>query len=57
MKFQEWNMMYTFSSGGPGNPMEGNGVWDKAWYKLVGDLWEFNQNNKFDKKYMFFICH
>lgn len=45
------------SSGGPGNPMEGNGVWDKAWYKLVGDLWEFNQNNKFDKKYMFFICH
>jgi len=45
------------SSGGPGNPMEGNGVWDKAWYKLVGDLWEFNQNSKFDKKYMFFICH
>jgi len=45
------------SSGGPGNPMEGNGVWDKAWYKLVGDLWECNQNSKFDKKYMFFICH
>jgi homoserine O-succinyltransferase/O-acetyltransferase len=45
------------SSGGPGNPVEGNGVWDKAWYKLVGDLWEFNQNSKFDKKYMFFICH
>ena len=45
------------SSGGPGNPMEGNGVWDKAWYKLVGDLWEFNLQSKFEKKYMFFICH
>jgi len=45
------------SSGGPGNPMEGDGVWDKAWYNLVGDLWQFNQNNKFEKKYMFFICH
>ncbi|MBC7884845.1 MAG: GMP synthase [Saprospiraceae bacterium] len=45
------------SSGGPGNPMEGDGVWDKAWYKLVGDLWAHNQKNKFEKKYMFFICH
>lgn len=45
------------SSGGPGNPMEGDGVWDKAWYNLVGDLWQFNQNNQFEKKYMFFICH
>jgi len=45
------------SSGGPGNPMEGNGVWEKAWYKLVGDLWEYNQNSKIEKKFMFFICH
>ncbi len=45
------------SSGGPGNPMEGNGIWDKAWYNLVGDLWEFNLKNKYEKKYMFFICH
>ncbi len=45
------------SSGGPGNPLEGDGVWDKAWYKLVGDLWAFNKNSRFEKKYMFFICH
>ncbi|HMR88692.1 MAG TPA: GMP synthase [Saprospiraceae bacterium] len=45
------------SSGGPGNPMEGDGVWDKAWYNLVGDLWQYNQNNQYEKKYMFFICH
>jgi homoserine O-succinyltransferase/O-acetyltransferase len=45
------------SSGGPGNPLEGDGVWDKAWYKLVGDLWEYNMTNQHSKKYMFFICH
>ncbi|KXK38802.1 MAG: GMP synthase [Bacteroidetes bacterium OLB9] len=45
------------SSGGPGNPLEGDGVWDKAWYKLVGDLWAYNQENDQDKKFMFFICH
>ncbi len=45
------------SSGGPGNPIEGDGVWDKAWYKLVGDLWEFNLQNQYEKKHMFFICH
>ncbi len=45
------------SSGGPGNPLEGNGIWDKAWYNLVGDLWQHNEINPFEKKYMFFICH
>lgn len=45
------------SSGGPGNPLEGNGVWDTAWYKLLEDLWEFNINSTIEKKYMFFICH
>jgi homoserine O-succinyltransferase/O-acetyltransferase len=45
------------SSGGPGNPLEGDGVWDKAWYNLVGDLWQHNIENPFEKKYMFFICH
>ena len=45
------------SSGGPGNPLEGNGIWDKKWYQLVDDLWADNQNNRFSKKYMFFVCH
>lgn len=41
------------SSGGPGNPLMGDGIWDKAWYKLVGDLWEYNIENSYDKKHMF----
>lgn len=45
------------SSGGPGNPIEGDGVWDKAWYNLIGDLWEHNKVNQYEKKYVFFICH
>lgn len=45
------------SSGGPGNPLEGNGIWDTAWYKLVDDIWSWNKENGGDKKYMFFICH
>lgn len=45
------------SSGGPGNPLEGDGIWDTAWYKLVGDIWSWNQENGGDKKYIFFICH
>lgn len=45
------------SSGGPGNPMEGDGIWDKSWYGLVEDLWQHNKVNEYDKKYMFFICH
>lgn len=45
------------SSGGPGNPLVGDGTWDKAWYNLVGDLWEYNIENQYNKKYMFFICH
>lgn len=45
------------SSGGPGSPLDGNGIWDTAWYKLIGDLWRFNQSNAFEKKYVFFICH
>jgi GMP synthase-like glutamine amidotransferase len=45
------------SSGGPGSPLDGDGVWDKAWYNLVGDLWQHNLENPYDKKYVFFICH
>lgn len=45
------------SSGGPGNPLEGDGIWDVAWYNLIGKLWQHNLENQFDKKYMFFICH
>jgi GMP synthase-like glutamine amidotransferase len=45
------------SSGGPGNPLEGDGVWDTAWYSLVSELWAINQSGGAEKKYVFFICH
>lgn len=47
------------STGGPGNPLEGDGVWEKNWYNLIDSLWEWN-NTTADasaKKYAFFICH
>jgi len=45
------------SSGGPGNPMEGDGVWDERFYTLVQDVWEYNKYEGHPKKYFFFICH
>ena len=45
------------SSGGPGNPLEGDGIWDKKYYALLDNLWKLNQANKGYKKFMFFICH
>lgn len=47
------------SSGGPGNPLEGDGVWEKNWYSLIDELWAHNQNTvkQSEKKHVFFICH
>lgn len=47
------------SSGGPGNPNEGDGVWDKNWNNLIDSIWKHNKTAKYpqDKKYVFFICH
>ena len=44
-------------SGGPGNPLEGNGVWDVRFYDLIDRLWAHNQNFNASKKHVFFICH
>ncbi len=44
-------------SGGPGNPLEGDGIWDKQFYQLIHDLWNWNISGKFPKKHVFFICH
>lgn len=44
------------SSGGPGDPLEGDGDWDKRYYALMDDLWQHNLSNP-NKKYAFFICH
>jgi GMP synthase-like glutamine amidotransferase len=44
------------STGGPGSPLEGDGRWDRAYYRLMDRLWLHNQRSE-DKKYVFFICH
>lgn len=43
------------STGGPGNPLEGDG-WDLKWYDFVDALWNWNKDQKV-KKHMLFICH
>ncbi len=44
------------SSGGPGSPLEGDGLWDRAYYNLMDRLWQHNERSD-QKKYAFFICH
>lgn len=44
------------SSGGPGNPLDGNGVWDKQYYELIDSIWKWNEENEM-KKHVLFICH
>ncbi|HMQ06519.1 MAG TPA: GMP synthase [Saprospiraceae bacterium] len=44
------------SSGGPGSPLLGDGIWERAYYSLLDRLWLHNQKS-IDKKYVFFICH
>ncbi len=45
------------SSGGPGNPLDGDGVWDKKYFDFIDELWHINQSNLGPKKHVFFICH
>ncbi len=45
------------SSGGPGNPLEGDGKWDVAWYNWVDSVWKHNASEAPHKKHVFFICH
>lgn len=44
-------------TGGPGNPHEGDGVWDVAYFDLMQRIWEHNQQTVENKKFLFFICH
>jgi len=46
------------SSGGPGDPFDGEGsVWEKKYFNLIDKILAHNQNNNANKKYIFFICH
>ncbi|WP_396155122.1 type 1 glutamine amidotransferase [Flavobacterium macrobrachii] len=44
------------STGGPGNPLEGDGNWDLKWYDFIDQLWQWNKEQK-TKKHVLFICH
>ncbi|MEM9885240.1 MAG: GMP synthase [Bacteroidota bacterium] len=45
------------SSGGPGSPLDGDGVWDVQYYDLIDQIWDWNLSDQASKKYVFFICH
>lgn len=47
------------TSGGPGHPLEGNGVWDVKWAALIEALWNHNKSTEEEsqRKHVFFICH
>lgn len=45
------------SSGGPGSPLDGDGVWNRKLFDFFDAVWEHNQQVGSRKKYLFFICH
>lgn len=47
------------SSGGPGSPLESEGLeWDNKFCEWIGAVEEWNNNTEnFPKKHVFFICH
>lgn len=44
------------STGGPGNPMEVDGEWDKKYYGFIDAIVKWNKENPI-KKHVLFICH
>ncbi|HSN48187.1 MAG TPA: hypothetical protein VLR29_05455 [Flavobacterium sp.] len=44
------------STGGPGNPLDGDGDWDAKYYAFIDELTKWNIENKV-KKHVLFICH
>jgi len=44
------------STGGPGNPLIGDGTWDIKYYEFIDALTKWNTENRV-KKHVLFICH
>lgn len=44
------------STGGPGSPLDGDGIWDKSYFQLIDDIFAYNRHNE-SKKHLFLICH
>lgn len=54
------NLQYDIyiSSGGPGSPYDGEGSkWEKEYFRLLDRIWNHNQQNNDQRKFLFFICH
>lgn len=45
------------STGGPGSPHDGDGVWDVMYYDWMEAVWQWNLLGEMPKKQVFFICH
>jgi len=45
------------STGGPGDPLDFDGVWDARYFDLIQRLWEHNQDPFLPRKFVFCICH
>lgn len=45
------------STGGPGSPHDGDGVWDVKYYDWLDQVWHWNLDKYKPRKYVFFICH
>ncbi|MEM8523619.1 MAG: GMP synthase [Bacteroidota bacterium] len=47
------------SSGGPGSPINGEGLdgWEKKYSNWLDDVWNWNQQSFEQKKHVLFICH
>ena len=44
------------ATGGPGNPLEGNGSWDVKFFEFIDAIVKWNNENPI-KKHVLFICH
>ncbi|GJM36100.1 MAG: hypothetical protein DHS20C18_51010 [Saprospiraceae bacterium] len=44
-------------TGGPGSPMDGDGIWDARFYDWINQVWNWNLNPENPRKFVFFICH
>lgn len=47
------------SSGGPGSPINGEGVdgWEEKYANWLNEVWNWNQQDSQQKKHVLFICH
>lgn len=50
----EYNLY--IATGGPGDPLEGDGIWDIRFSLFLDSLWKWNLEND-HKKHILFICH